>query len=164
MLVDVIDQSSIKVAKAITSSPRWRTAQRLAHTQALKQLSEEARDLRRTLLKTYAGERLRKNFDWSQSSGGGDDDVSSYLSKLTEMERRLYYTGASAVAAQEEWKLVGNRRLLMGPINNLNSLTTASTTTTPMPSDGRKSGSNNKRSVITPGDEGQPMGQRRRLD
>ena len=57
--------------------------------------------------------------------------MSNYLSKLTEMERRLYYTGAMAVAAMEEWKLVGNRRLLMGPMvsNNTHNVVTA----TPMP-------------------------------
>lgn len=147
MLVDLIERSSTEVAKSIRTKPRSRNARSLAHAQALVQVSEEARDLRRTLIKTYAGERLRKVFDWSQSSGGGDDDVSSYLSKLTEMEQRLYYTGSSAVAALEEWKLFGNRRLLMGPL-----------AATP---------SSNKRSVVTPGEERdlafQPPGQRRRF-
>jgi hypothetical protein len=146
MLVDLIERSSTKVAKAITSLPRWRNARRLAHTQALEQVSEEARDLRRTLIKTYAGERLRKVFDWSQSSGGGDDDVSFYLSKLTAMEQRLFYTGSSAVASLEEWKRCGNRHLLAGPV-----------AATP---------SSNKRPVVTPGERdpaSQPAGQRQRL-
>lgn len=148
MLVDLIERSSTKVARAITSIPRWRSARRLAHTQALEQVSEEARELKRTLIKMYSGERLRKVFDWSQSSGGGDDDVSSYLSKLTEMERRLFYTGSSTLAALEEWKLFGNRRLLSGPL----------VLATP---------ASNKRPVVTPGErdrvESQPAGQRRRL-
>jgi hypothetical protein len=130
------------------------------HTQALQQVSEEARDLRRTLLKLYAGQRLRKNFDWSQSSGGSDDDVSSYLNKLTEMEQRLYYTGSSAVSALEDWKLVGNRRLLMGPSSSMNN-DNDGTARTPMQS------WSNKRSVTpaTAGDDErrEPAGQRRRL-
>jgi hypothetical protein len=146
MLVDLIERSSTKVARAITSLPRWRSARRLAHTQALEQASEEARDLKRTLIKMYSGERLRKVFDWSQSSGGGDDDVSGYLSKLTEMEQRLFYTGSTTVAALEDWKLFGNRRLLCGPV----AATPAST----------------KRAVVTPGErdpEAPPAAQRRRL-
>jgi hypothetical protein len=67
------------VAKAIASTPRWRNACRTAHTQALERVSGEATELRRTLLKTYAGVRLRKVLNWALSSGG-DADVSSYLS------------------------------------------------------------------------------------
>jgi hypothetical protein len=129
------------------------------HTQALQQVSEEALALRKTLLKLYAGSRLRKNFDWSQSSGGNDDDVSSYLIKLTEMEQRLYYTGSYAVSSLEEWKLIGNRRLMMGP-------TTLSNTRTPMnKQQQQQTTSGNKRSVVTPaaGDGEPPTGQRRRL-
>jgi hypothetical protein len=149
LLVDLIERSSTEVAKAITSIPRWRSARRLTHTQALEQVSEEARELKRTLIKMYSGERLRKVFDWSQSSGGGDDDVSSYLSKLTEMEQRLFYIGSSSLAALEEWNLYGNRRLLSGPL----------ILATP---------TSNKRPVVTPGDRDrvqsqQPAGQRRRL-
>ncbi|OEU16706.1 hypothetical protein FRACYDRAFT_149910, partial [Fragilariopsis cylindrus CCMP1102] len=121
-LVHLIEQSSTEVAKAIAKLPRRNSSNSMIrHTQALKQVSEEARSLRRTLLQTYAGERLRKVFDWSQSSGGGkesggsggdyEDDVSGYLNQLTEMEQRLYYAGSSAVTDLEEWKLYGNRRL-----------------------------------------------------
>ena len=179
-LVHLIEQSSTEVAKAIAKLPRRNSSNSMIrHTQALKQVSEEARSLRRTLLQTYAGERLRKVFDWSQSSGGGkesggsggdyEDDVSGYLNQLTEMEQRLYYAGSSAVTDLEEWKLYGNRRLWMGPTqkkkNNNNSNNKATTTTTP----GGKSGShNNKRSVVTPmGGEDtrqiEPTGQRRRM-
>jgi hypothetical protein len=112
-LVNLIERSSKKVAKAIASTPRWRNARRTAHTQALERVSEEATELRRTLLKTYAGERLRKALNWALSSGG-DDDVSSYLSLLTEMEQRLFHQGAAAQAAYEQWKLFGNRRLIAG--------------------------------------------------
>jgi len=172
-LVHLIEESSTEVAKAIAKLPRRNSSNSMIrHTQALKLVSEEARALRRTLLQTYAGERLRKVFDWSQSSGssGGsnsgsgdyDDDVSGYLNQLTEMEQRLYYAGSSAVADLEEWKLFGNRRLWKGP--------TQKTTTKPITSDSPRNNDANrtdssksdshKRSV-TPGDE--PTGQRRRL-
>jgi hypothetical protein len=158
ILVNLIERSSTHIAKEITSMPRWRSTNRMAlHTKALQQVSEEALALRKTLLKLYAGSRLRKNFDWSQSSGGNDDDVSSYLIKLTEMEQRLYYTGSYAVSSLEEWKLIGNRRLMMGP-------TTLSNTRTPM-NNQQPTTSGNKRSVVTPAaTDGEPStGQRRRL-
>jgi hypothetical protein len=134
-----------------------RNARRQALAKHLKHVSEEARDLRRTLLKTYAGERLRKVFDWALSSGVGDDDVSKYLSTLTVMEQRLYYTGASAVVALEEWKQFGNRRLLMG-VTRANSATVPSL----MSQTSDASDASRKRHV-TLGDEGIPMGQRRRM-
>ena len=49
LLVDMIEQSSRKVAKAIASSPRWRkNAKRTAHTRALEQASEDANELKKT--------------------------------------------------------------------------------------------------------------------
>jgi hypothetical protein len=188
-LVHLIEQSSTEVAKAIAKLPRRNSSNSMIrHTQALRQVSEEARSLRRTLLQTYAGERLRKVFDWSQSSGGGkesggsggdyEDDVSGYLNQLTEMEQRLYYAGSSAVTDLEEWKLYGNRRLWMGPTqkknnnnNNSNSSSNsnnnnnkATTTATP---GGKGSSHNNKRSVTPTGGEDarqtESAGQRRRL-
>ena len=107
-MVDLIERSSKKVAKAIASS---RSSRRQAHTSKLEQVSEEANELRRTLLKVYAGARLRQTFDWALSTGG-DDDVSHYLSRLTEMEQRLFYRGSSAVSAYQQWSLFGNRRLI----------------------------------------------------
>ena len=143
-MVDTVELSSEYVAKDIARMRR--NARRQAHAQYLKQVSEEARALRRTLLKTYAGERLRQNFDWALSSGVGDDDVSHYLGKLTFMEQRLYYTGASAAVALEEWKIFGNRRLLMGrpKLQQSNNNNTA----TPMTKEDSK-----KRRHVTPGQE-----------
>lgn len=113
-------------------------------------------------MQTYAGERLRKVFDWSQSGAGGtgsgdaDDDVSGYLNGLTEMEQRLYYAGATAVQDFEEWKVHGNRRLWMGPTQNQAQNTTES----PHAKGGYKR-------PVTPGDDddetAEPMEQRRRL-
>ena len=59
MLVQVVEKSSRKVAKAIASSTGWRNARRTTHTQALEKVMDEARELKKTLLKTYAGHRLR---------------------------------------------------------------------------------------------------------
>ena len=132
-MVDLIERSSKKVAKAIASS---RSSRRQAHTQKLEQVSEEANELRRTLLKTYAGARLRQTFDWALSTGG-DDDVSHYISKLTEMEQRLFYRGSSAVSAYQQWSLFGNRRLITRTQKSVVSAT-------PGPAQGR--------AVITPGE------------
>ena len=165
----MIEKSSTQVAKAIASLPRSRKNNNnsiIRHTQALRQVSEEARALRQTLLQIYAGERLRKVFDWSQSGAGGtgsgnsDDDVSGYLNQLTEMEQRLYYAGASAVADLEEWKTFGNRRLWMGPMLTANSDKVDMTK-----SPGASNTGTHKRSV-TPGDDSaelEQIGQRRRL-
>ena len=130
MIVDLIEKSTVKVAKAIAAtrnSGSGGSRRREQHTQALEQVSGEAQELRRILLKTYAGERLRRTFDWALSSGGDDDDVSSYLSKLTEMEQHLFRVGASAIEKYNTWSLFGNRRLInwggsnnpMTPVANL---------------------------------------------
>eukprot|EP00536_Pseudo-nitzschia_multiseries_P017472 jgi/Psemu1/225201/e_gw1.1579.7.1 len=170
-LVHLIEQSSTRVARAIADLPRSRSgsSSMIRHTQALRQVSEEARSLRRTLLQTYAGERLRKVFDWSQSGAAGtgdaDDDVSGYLHQLTEMEQRLYFAGASAVADLEEWKVYGNRRLWMGPT------TTSAAPMAPREGGGAQNQNQNhtqanKRSVVTPGDDTRRLGpveRRRRL-
>ena len=118
LLVDLITTSTVKVAKQIAS----KRDRRPAHTRALEQVSAEAQELRRTLLKTYAGERLRRTFDWALSSGG-DDDVSPYLSKLTEMEQRLFHHGSSALAAYQQWRLFGNRHLIAGITSRRASIT-----------------------------------------
>lgn len=171
-LVHLIEQISTQVAKAIASLPRSRKNNSnngmIRHTQALRHVSEEARSLRRTLLQTYAGERLRKVFDWSQSGSGGtgsgdrDDDVSGYLNQLTQMEQRLYHAGASAVADLEEWNVFGNRRLWMGPVaaatNNPSSSSNNNTAT--------RNGSGAYKRPVTPGeDDGrrEPSERRRRL-
>ena len=134
MLVDLVERSSVKVAKVIAKT---RSSRRNAHTRALELVSAEAQELRRTLLSSFAGERLRRTFDWALSSGG-DDDVSHYLSKLTEMEQRLFYRGSSSVTAHEEWMMFGNRQRFGG--NKMKAMATPGPAT------------NNSRAV-TPGDE-----------
>ena len=153
MLVDLVERSSLKVAKVIAKT---RSSRRTAHTKALEQVSAEAQALRRTLLTTFAGERLRRTFDWALSSGG-DDDVSHYLSKLTEMEQRLFYRGSSAVAAQEEWMMFGNRQRFGS--NKMKAMTTPTAASNASTS-----------RAVTPGDElhedtgDEHRDKRRRLD
>jgi hypothetical protein len=106
MLAGMIERSVETVAKEIAAG---KASRRSAQTRALESAATEAQELKRTLLTTFAGERLRRTFDWALSSGG-DDDVSHYLSKLTEMERRLFFKGSSAVSAHEEWTMFGNRQ------------------------------------------------------
>lgn len=123
----MIERSVETVAKEIAGG---KSSRRNAQTRALEQAAAEAQELKRTLLTTFAGERLRRTFDWALSSGG-DDDVSHYLSKLTEMEQRLFYRGSSAVAAHEEWMMFGNRQYMApkgismtpGPSANANAVT-----------------------------------------
>lgn len=126
LIVDLIERSSIKVAKVIAKT---KSSRRSAHTRALEQASAEAQELRRTLVTSFAGERLRRTFDWALSSGG-DDDVSHYLSRLTEMEQRLFRKGAEAVSAHEDWMTFGNRQWFSnhrkvittpGPVENTSS-------------------------------------------
>jgi hypothetical protein len=150
MLVDLIERSSIKVAKVIAKT---KSSRRNAHTRALEQVSAEAQELRRTLVTSFAGERLRRTFDWALSSGG-DDDVSHYLSRLTEMEQRLFYRGSSAVSAHQEWMMFGNRQWFAGSKPNA--------TATPGPSGNAR--------AVTPGvgpndkNDGDHRDKRRRLE
>jgi hypothetical protein len=156
MLVELVDRSSKNVAHAIAKEPGWRNARRTAHTQALERVSQEAGELRKTLVKTYAGQRLRRTLDWALSSGG--DDVSLYTCRLTELEQRLFDRAASAVTAQQHWKILGNRRLSAGRATHRNSDGGA----TPKTTAGRESSSR----TVTPGTEGpsQHREKRRRVD
>ena len=166
MLVDLIERSSRRVAKAIAAT-RSRNNRQAAHTLALEQVSEEAQELRRILLKSYAGDRLRRTFDWALSSGG-DDDVSSYLSKLTEMEQRLFLEGASAIQKFDEWSLFGNRRLISWNGGNNNPMTPVATTTTTAMTPGSAEQEETRRRV-TPGgaenddNDGDNINKRRRM-
>ena len=152
MLADMIERSVETVAKEIATG---RASRRNAQTRALEQSAAEAHELKRTLLATFAGERLRRTFDWALSSGG-DDDVSHYLSRLTEMEQRLFDKGSSAVAAHDEWMMFGNRQY-----TTTATTTPKGTTTTPGPSASAP--------AVTPGEEEQGnvsdrVSKRRRMD
>ena len=75
----------------------------------MNNLHRESQELKRTLLVTYTGERLRRTFDWTLSLI--DDDVSSFTKKLTVMEERLFRCSAAASHAFAMWKLHGSRRI-----------------------------------------------------
>ena len=113
---------------------------------------EEAGELRKTLIKTYAGQRLRQTFDWALSSGG--DDVSLYTGRLTELEKRLFDQAAVAIASQQRWKLLGNRRTAAGKV----------TTTRSNTPNAAASGVGGAARTVTPRTEDQHKDKRRRLD
>jgi hypothetical protein len=58
--------------------------------------------------KTYSGARLSQTLDWALSSVG--DDITAFISKLTDMEKRLYQQAASTAASHQTWKLYRDRR------------------------------------------------------
>ena len=80
------------------------------HIPKLEALLQECKELRATLLQTYAGERLSRTLNWALSSVG--DDVSSYVQTLTATERRLYKSGAVSSASHTAWKQFAQARLI----------------------------------------------------
>lgn len=117
MVVDLIENYAKSTAANSESTPGRRNQRRT--TAAVQKLELEAAELRRTLLMTYTGERLRKTLDWSMSSVG--DDVTAYTKRLTEMELKLFVAGASATAAHLEWKTFGSRKVHVCDENARNS-------------------------------------------
>jgi len=84
-------------------------SRRNPHTAEMKQLMNESLELKKCLLLSYTGARLRRTFDWTLSNI--EDDVSSYTSRLSEMERQLFERGAAASRANMMWKMYGSRRI-----------------------------------------------------
>ena len=78
----------------------------------MNRLHNESQELKRTILLTYTGARLRTILDWTMSSNT-EDDVSAYTKKLTEMERRLFRCSADASYAFMMWKLHGSHRIVV---------------------------------------------------
>jgi len=97
-------QNAQNLRRAATSANR-------SELPRLEALLQECRALRAALLSTYTGDRLCHTLDWALSSVG--DDVSSYVQKLTAMERRLYGAGAVACAQHQRWNRYTNSRLLV---------------------------------------------------
>jgi hypothetical protein len=73
----------------------------------IDQVVQEAEELRRVLVSTYAGDRMLRTFDWSMTSF--NDDVSIYTRRLTDIEVRLFRRGAEAAAAYIHWRKHGTR-------------------------------------------------------
>jgi len=101
LLVDLIEKCAKNLLKNLN--------QKDSESAALVLIRQDSKELKRTLLKTYTGARLRRTFDWTLSSI--EEDVSSYTSRLTEMEHQLFQTGASASYARAMWKQHGSRRI-----------------------------------------------------
>lgn len=118
LLVNLIDRCSSAITAAVLSASGRRGgnngSRRNAHAAAMMEVQREAGELRRTLLVTYTGERLRRIFDWTLSSI--NDDVTSFTKRLTELELRLFKRGASAAAAHAAWKEYGSRRIAVSQI------------------------------------------------
>ena len=60
--------------------------------------------IRQILLQTLTGPRLRSILNWSWSSSEQEEDVSSFLQPLDDMEQDLYRAGASGMGAHYYWK------------------------------------------------------------
>ena len=103
LLVDLVERCS-KVLLA--SSARGRRGVRDA---AAAQVAREAAELRRTLIVTYSGDRMRRILDWTLSSI--DDDVTNFTRRLTCLEMILFREGAAAASAHASWKANGSRRI-----------------------------------------------------
>lgn len=72
-------------------------------------LIQESGLLKKSLLESYTGARLRRIFDWTLSSI--EDDVSHYTKRLSQMELALFHRGAQASHAYSLWKSYGTRRI-----------------------------------------------------
>jgi len=98
------------IKRCVNASNKSRaTSRQNARSAEIIQIDRESEELKRTLLLTYTGVRLRRTFDWTLSNI--EDDVSSYTERLTEMERQLFRKAAAASHADAMWKLNGSRRI-----------------------------------------------------
>lgn len=110
LLIDLIERSaSAKKRGSKSSSAGRRSSAGGQLDAATAALLRDSLALRRTLVTTYAGERLRRILDWTLSSI--DDDVSAFTGRLTTLERQLFRRGAAAAAAHAAWKVGGSRRI-----------------------------------------------------
>mmetsp|Transcript_15139 Transcript_15139/g.18444 ORF Transcript_15139/g.18444 Transcript_15139/m.18444 type:complete len:182 (+) Transcript_15139:45-590(+) len=114
-------------------------------TAIINALHQESLELKRCLLLTYTGARLRKTFDWTLSNI--EDDVSEYTQKLTEMESQLFQISAAASHAHAMWKLYGSRRIHVSEMALRSSVLSTSTI-------GRRQSNRNSNDKNTPGPGG----------
>jgi len=76
----------------------------------LVHLRKEAAALKRTILQTYSGERLRRILD--RSLGCNQQDTEAFAVRLTEDEKAVFFEGLSATGAYRRWKNNGMRPIL----------------------------------------------------
>lgn len=115
LLVNLLLRASHVALRHSSASRRSRqSAAQNAHTIAMEQSAQQARSLQRCLLSTMMGRRLCRNFDWALSSldsNGMEDDVSSHVNKLTELERNMFVRGVEASGAVGRWREFGCSRM-----------------------------------------------------
>ena len=109
LLIDLIERSASAKKRGSKSSSGRRSSAGGQLDAATAALLRDSLALRRTLVTTYAGERLRRTLDWTLSSI--DDDVSAFTDRLTTLEMQLFRRGAAAAAAHAAWKVGGSRRI-----------------------------------------------------
>jgi len=110
LLVDLIERSAhAKMASSSSSSSARGRRGTSSIDAATASTLREAAEVRRTLVLTYSGERMRRIFDWTLSNI--DDDVTNFTRRLTCMEMVLFQKGAAAAAAHSSWKASGSRRI-----------------------------------------------------
>lgn len=110
LLVDLVRRAAaVAAANNRRASSSTANSRRSAHAAAMAELDREALELRSSLLRAFAGERLRRNFDWTLSAVS--DDVSHHIEKLSSLEVKMFQKGAEAASAVEAWRETGNRRI-----------------------------------------------------
>ena len=117
LLVNLLLRAShvaLRHSSAGNSRRSRQSAAQNAHTLAMEQSALQARILQRCLLSTMMGRRLCRNFDWALSSldsNGMEDDVSSHVNRLTELERNMFVRGVEASGAVSRWREFGCARM-----------------------------------------------------
>lgn len=106
MIVKLVENSYRNIGKGLREQGQ-KGRQQLA---ALEELKADVATLQHNLYQAYTGTRLQQTLDWALSSVG--EDVTSYTARLTEMEIRLFRTGALAASQQYTWKIYGDRRVI----------------------------------------------------
>ena len=110
-VLEVLEESARRARRPLEQQRMSR--ERTRELQALETLTTEVDEVRKVLLTTYSGDRLRRTVNWALSSVG--DDVSSLLPQLTEMELRLFQTGAQAAQNMRDCKVLGPRTVTPEP-------------------------------------------------
>lgn len=101
--------SGISLVNLLQKQSQSLSRSKATQNNIIQKLKRESQQLKKCLLQTFTGARMRRIFDWTLSHI--EDDVSAYTKKLTEMEQRLFERGAVASHSLMLWKLYGTRRI-----------------------------------------------------
>jgi len=135
------------IKRCVDESKRSRTRRN-----EINDIERESDALKKTLLLTYTGARLRRNFDWTLSNI--EDDVSLYTQKLTEMELQLFRKAAAASHAHAMWTLHGSRRIHLSTIALKSTAMKTLSSMTKTPDGRRKRGNNQQSRFVSPDGRG----------